>query len=110
MEKAAAGIMKLVPGGIPGILLKGGHLDGRADDLLYLPGRRSLYPGEKIENPNTHGTGCTLSSAVACRLAEGRPLPESVKLAKEYVSGALRAGLDLGRGSGPLDHMWKMRS
>ncbi len=110
MEKAAAGIMKLVPGGIPGILLKGGHLDGRADDLLYCRDGGHWYPGEKIENPNTHGTGCTLSSAVACRLAEGRPLPESVKLAKEYVSGALRAGLDLGRGSGPLDHMWKMRS
>lgn len=91
-----------------GVLLKGGHLSDSADDLLVRPGEeRRWYPGERIENPNTHGTGCTLSSAVACGLAEGRSLPESVAMAKEYVQCAIAAGLDLGRGSGPLDHMWR---
>ena len=109
MEEAAAVIAGLVPGNRTGVLLKGGHLTDAADDLLYADGCCRWFPGERIDNPNTHGTGCTLSSAIACRLAEGCTLPESVRLAKEYVAGALKAGLDLGRGSGPLDHSWRMR-
>lgn len=91
------------------VLLKGGHMAGRADDLLCLAGDLRWFPGRRVENPNTHGTGCTLSSAIACRLAEGRDLPESVELAKAYLLGALEAKLDLGRGNGPLDHFYAGR-
>lgn len=100
MERAAARI-----GGTCGcaVLLKGGH-GGGADDLLYENGRFRWFPGRRIDNSNTHGTGCTLSSAVAANLAKGLSLEDAVGRAKEYVSGAIEAGLDLGRGSGPLDH------
>jgi hydroxymethylpyrimidine/phosphomethylpyrimidine kinase len=86
------------------ILIKGGHEMNTANDLLYMNGETQWFYGERIENPNTHGTGCTLSSAIASNLAMGYSLPESVKQAKEYISGALRANLDLGKGSGPLEH------
>jgi hydroxymethylpyrimidine/phosphomethylpyrimidine kinase len=88
------------------ILLKGGHLDDRADDLLYLNNEAIWIKGEKINNPNTHGTGCTLSSAIACNLAAGHDITASVQEAKKYISGALKAGLDLGKGSGPLNHVY----
>ncbi|MGD9665924.1 MAG: bifunctional hydroxymethylpyrimidine kinase/phosphomethylpyrimidine kinase [Synergistaceae bacterium] len=88
-----------------GVLLKGGHLGYRADDLLVThEGSEIWFYSERIDNPNTHGTGCTLSSAVACGLASGLSLEESVLAAKEYISDALKSGLDLGRGRGPLDH------
>lgn len=87
------------------VLIKGGHLPGEAGDLLWADGEKNFFTGERIENPNTHGTGCTLSSAIACRIAAGCSLPVSVRLAKEYITEALKAGLDLGRGSGPLNHM-----
>ena len=91
------------------VLLKGGHLDGSADDLLYcVKDGACWFEAEKIDNPNTHGTGCTLSSAIACGLAKGLELRESVRTAKEYVSGALSARLNLGKGSGPLNHCWKI--
>ncbi|MDO4952504.1 MAG: bifunctional hydroxymethylpyrimidine kinase/phosphomethylpyrimidine kinase [Synergistaceae bacterium] len=91
------------------VLLKGGHLDGKSDDLLYTAkGGVYWFEAEKIDNPNTHGTGCTLSSAIACGLAKGLELRESVQTAKEYVSGALSARLNLGKGNGPLNHCWKM--
>lgn len=86
------------------VLLKGGHGINDANDLLYTNGAFKWFYGNKINNPNTHGTGCTLSSAVAANLAKGFSVSESVKRAKEYISGALSAGLDLGRGSGPLMH------
>ena len=89
------------------VLIKGGHNTGdNASDLLYDNGEIIWIRGERIENPNTHGTGCTLSSAIACRLAEGHSLEESIRLAKEYLTGALAAMLDLGAGSGPLDHCY----
>lgn len=88
------------------VLLKGGHRSDSCDDLLFHQGRFRWMKGERIDNPNTHGTGCTLSSAIACNLAAGSILEESVKKAKEYVNGALQAQLNLGRGRGPLDHMW----
>lgn len=106
METAARMIWKTMCKEQGGVLVKGGHLSETADDLLYTEGEKIWYPMERISNPNTHGTGCTLSSALACNLAEGYSLPDSVKNAKAYISGALRAGLDLGRGSGPLNHMY----
>ena len=90
-----------------GVLVKGGHGSNDASDVLARPdGSTTWFEGERIDNPNTHGTGCTLSSAIACGLAEGYSLEDSVANAKKFVSGALAAGLNLGRGSGPLDHMW----
>lgn len=90
------------------VLIKGGHLEGDANDLLYLNGAAVWIEGERINNPNTHGTGCTLSSAVACNLASGYGMAESVREAKKYITGALKAGLDLGRGSGPLNHCYNI--
>ena len=86
------------------VLLKGGHSINDANDLLYENGRITWFEGVRIDNPNTHGTGCTLSSAIASNLAKGYDLKQSVRLAKEYISGALSAMLDLGKGSGPLNH------
>ena len=86
------------------VLIKGGHSDQDSDDLLYHEGNFYCFDSKKIINPNTHGTGCTLSSAIACNLAKGMTVPDSVKRAKEYITGAIAAGLDLGRGRGPLDH------
>ena len=86
------------------VLLKGGHSIHDANDLLYTGGEPVWFMGRHIPNPNTHGTGCTLSSAIAANLAKGFPLAEAVQRAKAYVSGALASMLDLGKGSGPLDH------
>ncbi|MCR6544224.1 bifunctional hydroxymethylpyrimidine kinase/phosphomethylpyrimidine kinase [Dehalobacterium formicoaceticum] len=86
------------------ILIKGGHLKDSADDLLYHQGELTWFPGRKIANENTHGTGCTLSSAIACNLAEGYGVLESVHMAKDYIICALEAKLNLGQGSGPLNH------
>lgn len=90
------------------VLLKGGHSINDANDLLYANGEFTWYEGKRIDNPNTHGTGCTLSSAIASNLAKGCTLPESVKKAKDYISGALAAMLDLGQGSGPMDHAFAL--
>lgn len=92
------------------VLLKGGHALCDADDLLCAEGKLTWFHGERIDNPNTHGTGCTLSSAIAANLAKGFSLEESVRRAKEYISGALAAGLDLGRGAGPMDHIFDLNS
>lgn len=91
-------------------LVKGGHGMHDANDVLATPaGEVCWLNAERIDNPNTHGTGCTLSSAIACGLAQGFSLEEAVRRAKEYLSKALAAQLNLGRGSGPLDHMWKLQ-
>ncbi|MCI2241755.1 bifunctional hydroxymethylpyrimidine kinase/phosphomethylpyrimidine kinase [Adlercreutzia faecimuris] len=101
------------PGPAPAVLVKGGHgLGGprAADDLLLAcDGRATWLRGARVDNPNAHGTGCTLSSAIAVNLARGLGVERAVRGAKGYVTGALEAGLDLGRGSGPLDHMWAYR-
>lgn len=107
MEAAAAKICENYSGAV---LVKGGHLADTADDLLYQNGMSQWFPGEHIDNPNTHGTGCTLSSAIASNLALGYDLPQSVQRAKEYITGALRANLNLGKGSGPLNHCYRMIS
>ena len=86
------------------VLLKGGHSINNANDLLYANGEMIWFEGKRINNPNTHGTGCTLSSAIASNLAKGFTLAESVQEAKAYISGALAAMLDLGKGSGPMNH------
>ena len=86
------------------VLCKGGHSIQDANDLLYSNGRYQWFQGKRIENPNTHGTGCTLSSAIASNLAKGFFMEESVQRAKEYISGALADMLDLGKGNGPLNH------
>ena len=87
------------------VLLKGGHSDTDADDLLALrDGQLLWFPGQRVDNPNTHGTGCTLSSAIAANLAKGFGLADSIARAKAYLTDALNAQLDLGQGSGPLDH------
>lgn len=87
-------------------LLKGGHKDQGADDVLCCNGSITWFPGERISNPNTHGTGCTLSSAIACGLAKGMELEESIRKAKSYLNVALKAGFNLGKGRGPLWHGW----
>ena len=86
------------------VLLKGGHSVNDANDLLYAGGRLTWFQGKRIDNPNTHGTGCTLSSAIASNLAKGFSLEDSVERAKSYISEALGAMLDLGKGSGPMQH------
>ena len=86
------------------VLLKGGHRINDANDLLYENGSFTWFEGKRIDNPNTHGTGCTLSSAIASNLAKGFSIGQSVKEAKEYITKALAYGLDLGKGSGPLNH------
>ena len=90
------------------VLCKGGHSRNDANDLLCVDGKMQWFKGKRVNNPNTHGTGCTLSSAVASYLARGFSLTEAVQEAKEYLSGALEAGLDLGEGNGPLDHGYKI--
>ncbi len=91
------------------VLLKGGHSINDANDLLYANGELVWFEGRRINNPNTHGTGCTLSSAIAANLAKGFSLAASVQRAKDYISGALAAMLDLGQGSGPMMHNFDLQ-
>ncbi|MBP3591376.1 MAG: bifunctional hydroxymethylpyrimidine kinase/phosphomethylpyrimidine kinase [Clostridia bacterium] len=90
------------------VLVKGGHSVSDANDLLYANGVCKWFDGKRIDNPNTHGTGCTLSSAIAANLAKGYDLEASVQRAKDYISGALAAMLDLGNGSGPMNHAFDL--
>ncbi len=92
------------------VLLKGGHSINDANDLLYCDGNIRWFEGKRINNPNTHGTGCTLSSAIAANLAKGHDVFYSVQKAKEYLSGALSAMLDIGSGSGPMNHAFILNS
>ena len=92
------------------VLCKGGHHVHDASDLLCVDGTCTWFHGARIHNPNTHGTGCTLSSAIASNLAKGFSLEESIQRAKAYISGALSAMLDLGHGSGPLHHGYDLKS
>ena len=90
------------------VLLKGGHSINDANDLLYQNGTYRWFKGKRINNPNTHGTGCTLSSAIAANLAKGYDLEISVQKAKDYISEALGYMLDLGQGSGPMNHAFDL--
>ena len=107
MEKAAKVLSDKLPSTV-GIVIKGGHLDDTADDLLYVGGENHWINGKRIDNPNTHGTGCTFSSAIACNLALTSDKVQAVTNAKEYLAGAIAAKLDLGKGSGPLMHNYKI--
>lgn len=91
------------------VLLKGGHSINDANDLLYSGNQIEWFKGKRIDNPNTHGTGCTLSSAIAANLAKGFDLETSVKRAKDYISRALADMLDLGKGSGPMNHAFDLK-
>ena len=91
------------------VLCKGGHQINDADDLLWRDGAGKWFRGKRIDNPNTHGTGCTLSSAIASNLAKGYDLDTAVERAKAYISGALAAMLDLGQGSGPMNHLFDLK-
>lgn len=91
------------------VLCKGGHSINDANDLLYYEGKYEWFEGKRINNPNTHGTGCTLSSAIASNLAKGENLSDSIRNAKAYISGALAAMLDLGKGSGPMNHAFALK-
>lgn len=105
MEAASEIIYKRIGTGAA-VLIKGGHDLNTANDCLYTKDRIKWFEGERVDNPNTHGTGCTLSSAIASNLALGYSMEESVRNAKKYITGALRAGLNLGKGSGPLEHTY----
>lgn len=106
MERAANELSERVQGAV---LVKGGHSAARADDVLVARAGAPAFwlRAPRVDTENAHGTGCTLSSAIACGLAKGLPMEEAVRAAKDYVRGALAAGLNLGKGSGPLDHMWE---
>lgn len=106
MRKAAEKLSSIAG---KGILIKGGHLFSSSDDLLLYESKEYWFREEKINNPNTHGTGCTLSSAIACNLAKGHSVPDSVLLAKKYITGALRDHFDVGKGRGPLNHCYAIR-
>jgi hydroxymethylpyrimidine/phosphomethylpyrimidine kinase len=106
MREAARRIAMLKPGAV---VIKGGHLPGpEIVDVLLEHGEFTEFAGPRIEGRNTHGTGCTFSAAIAAQLAKGVTLKEAVRLAKEYVAGAMRPGIPLGKGHRPLDHFWKL--
>ncbi|HEV2342610.1 MAG TPA: bifunctional hydroxymethylpyrimidine kinase/phosphomethylpyrimidine kinase [Actinocrinis sp.] len=107
MRAAAA---KLLGSGPTWVLVKGGHLDSdKATDLLTNGQDEVTLTASRSDNRHTHGTGCTLASAVAAYLARGRTVPEAVRAAKLYVTNAIAAGFPLGTGIGPVDHGWKLR-
>ena len=106
MQKAA----KIISADVgTAVLIKGGHLTESSDDLLYAHGTAYWFDSQRVNNKNTHGTGCTLSSAIACNLALGYSMEQSIENAKKYITGALLAGLNLGSGSGPLNHYYNIK-
>ncbi|MFG2318723.1 bifunctional hydroxymethylpyrimidine kinase/phosphomethylpyrimidine kinase [Streptomyces tendae] len=106
LRRAAAAVLAFGP---RWVLIKGGHLAGDAVDLLTDGSEEHWLRAPRLDNRHTHGTGCTLASAVACGLAKGQSVPEAVGAAKEYVTGAIAAGFPLGGGIGPVDHGWAFR-
>lgn len=104
MITAAQKISQMIDGYI---LIKGGHLEGHSNDLLYVDGQYHWIEGHRIDNPNTHGTGCTLSSAIASNLALGYSVEESVRRSKVFITGAIEDLMDLGKGRGPLNHCYQ---
>lgn len=106
MKKAASELNKKFG---KSVLVKGGHLNVSCDDLLYDGKESYWFEQPRFETNDTHGTGCTLSSAIACNLAEGRDIRQSVSMAKEYVTGAIQTALRIGHGNGPLNHCWNLK-
>lgn len=107
MERAARILAQRTNGAV---LVKGGHGSLDAADVLFADGEMHWFVTERIDTPNTHGTGCTLSSAIACGLAQGASAVDAVAAAKRYIAGAIGASFSMGKGSGPLDHMWAYRN
>lgn len=105
IEDAAKSLVQM---GAKAVLIKGGHREGSAKDLLYDGHEVHRFCSDRIETKNTHGTGCTLSSAIASTLAKGYPLPKAVALAKDYIQGAIQNALDLGAGCGPTNHFYRL--
>lgn len=106
LREAAAAVLAYGP---RWVLIKGGHLPGDAVDLLTDGSQEHWLRAPRYDNRHTHGTGCTLASAIASGLAKGQSVPEAVTAAKEYVTGAIKAGFALGGGIGPVDHGWRFR-
>jgi hydroxymethylpyrimidine/phosphomethylpyrimidine kinase len=109
--KEAAEVLRAQGEGAAWVLVKGGHLDGdEAADLLTGDGEEHWYTAPRDSNRHTHGTGCTLASAIAVGLAQGLTMPQAVAAAKEYVTGAIAAGFPVGSGAGPVDHGYRWRA
>jgi len=106
MRRAAAALSAMGP---RWVLVKGGHLPGNPVDLLFDGSDAIRFPGQRVASRHTHGTGCTLASAIAFFLAMGMQVPAAVAAAKDYVTGAIEAGFPLGAGIGPVDHAWRIR-
>jgi hydroxymethylpyrimidine/phosphomethylpyrimidine kinase len=106
LSEAAAAVMELGP---KWVLIKGGHLPEDPVDLLYDGANEYRFPGRRLNNMHTHGTGCTLASAIASFLARGDDMVSAVGKAKDYVTGAIERGFALGAGIGPVDHAWRWR-
>ena len=106
MEEAAARIAAMGPAGV---LVKGGHLEGEAVDLLYWKGASRFYPAPRIDTPHTHGTGCTYSACITAELAKGCELPRAVETAKKFITRAIETNPGLGKGAGPINHHAKIR-
>lgn len=105
METAAGRLHEM---GAKAVVVTGGHLE-QAIDVLSIPGEEpQIYRAERIDSPNTHGTGCAFSTAIACQLALGKPLPMAVGLAKDYVLAAIKNSYSIGRGPGPVNHMYRI--
>ena len=104
MKKAACDLKKL---GAKNVLIKGGHLEVDATDILYDGENFTLFDEERIDTKHTHGTGCTLSSAITANLSKGMNIVDSVRFGKEYITGAIKNGFELGKGVGPTHHFYK---
>jgi len=101
MKRAA---QKIAECGSKAVLIKGGHLSGEATDLLWYEGKAELFKSERLPNKHTHGTGCTSSAVITAELAKGKPLPEAVRIAKDFITKAIDTGPNLGGGIGPVNH------
>ncbi len=108
LDAMQAAAETIVATGVQAVLVKGGHATEKATDVFFDGTTMELLAGEVVETRNTHGTGCTLSSAIAAYLARGLPLLDAVRQAKVYVTGALKQSLDIGQGSGPVGHFWNV--
>lgn len=110
LEEMRAAAEQIVANGVQAVVVKGGHAITRATDVFYDGNTLELLQSEVVETHNTHGTGCTLSAAIASYLARGAPLLEAVRQAKTYITGALKHSLSIGQGSGPVGHFWNVTS
>jgi hydroxymethylpyrimidine/phosphomethylpyrimidine kinase len=108
LDAMQAAAEAMVATGVKAVLVKGGHATDRATDVFYDGTTMELLAGEVVDTRNTHGTGCTLSAAIAAYLARGLPLLDAVRAAKTYLTGALKQSLSMGRGSGPVGHFWNV--